>query len=251
MRKEHRHRLLLCLLVAVTPLACNPAKPAGGGNEAVVKGVASTPMEDTYIFVYKEDQDLYGPAFATAGPTAADGAFTLNLPPGRYLFVSRRRSEGDTGGPVRSGDYRSKPVGPVEVRAGEPLVLNLLVEKKVGETKTLPVKEAVEGRTGISGRIVDADGKPVAKVRVHVYSYVQMSERPKYVSNETGPDGRYVIHLPEGGTYYLAARNRFGGPPKLGDLYGRYEDGTIDPSGVVVKNDEMLRDVDIIVHKVW
>ncbi len=67
----------------------------------------------------------------------------------------------------------------------------------------------------------------------------------------TGPDGKYVVFLPEGGTYYLAGRNKFGGPPKLGDLYGRYEDGAVDPSGVVVRNGEMLKDVDITVHKVW
>ncbi len=220
--------------------------------QTTIEGTATTPLEDTYVFAYKEDQDVYGPAFATAGPTGPDGKFSMSLPPGRYLFISRKRTEGDVGGPVKSGDMRSKPVGPIEVKQGGSAIdLAFLVEKKVGETKTLPVKTDIETRTGLSGRILDAEGKPVAKARVHVYAYVQMSERPKYVSNETGPDGKYVVFLPEGGTFYLAARNKFGGPPKLGDLYGRYEDGTVDPSGVIIRNGEMLRDVDITVHKVW
>ncbi len=224
----------------------------GEATQATVRGTVTTPLENTYVFAYKEDQDLYGLAFATAGPTGPEGRFSMSLPPGRYLFVSRKRTENDTGGPVKSGDMRSKPVGPIEVKqGGAPIDLAFLAETKVGETKTLPVRSTNETKTGLSGRILDAEGKPVAKARVHVYAYVQMSERPKYVSNETGPDGRYVVFLPEGGTYYLAGRNKFGGPPKLGDLYGRYEDGAVDPSGVVVRNGEMLKDVDITVHKVW
>jgi hypothetical protein len=218
---------------------------------ARITGTASAPLEDTYVFAYREDEDLYGPAFASAGPTGADGRFAMDLPPGRYFFVSRKRSEGETGGPVKSGEMRSQPLGPYEVKRGGTLDLSLLVEKKTGESKTLPTQEQQVTRTGISGRILDSEGKPVAKARVHVYSYVQMSERPKFVSNETGPDGAYIIFLPEGGTYYLAARNKFGGPPKLGDLYGRYEDGTIDPSAAVVQTNRILTDIDITVHKVW
>jgi hypothetical protein len=78
-----------------------------------------------------------------------------------------------------------------------------------------------------------------------------MSERPKYVSEKTGPDGRYLIYLPAGGTYYLAARDKFGGPPKLGDLYGRYDQGTIEPSALVIRQGEILAEVDITVTKVW
>ena len=49
----------------------------------------------------------------------------------------------------------------------------------------------------------------------------------------------------------LAARNRFGGPPKIGELYGRYDDGTVEPSAVYIKDGQLLEDVDIRVHKIW
>lgn len=248
MSRKTGHRVLL-LFFLLSVLSCRPE--TGGDGTARIRGTAVTPIEETYIFVYKEDMDIYGPSFASAGPTGGDGGFELSLPPGRYIFVARKRSSGDAGGPVVSGDYRSNPVGPVEVEAGAVIDLSFLVEKKAGESKTLPTREDKAGKTGLSGRILDSEGNPVAKARVHVYTYVQMSERPKYVSNETGPDGRYIVFLPEGGTYYLAARNRFGGPPKLGDLYGRYDDGVIDPSGVVVHNGEILENIDITVHKVW
>ena len=78
-----------------------------------------------------------------------------------------------------------------------------------------------------------------------------MSERPKYVSEKTGPDGRYRVAVRRSGTYYLAARDRFGGPPQLGDLFGRFDEGTVDPSGVVVRRGEVTTGIDITVQQVW
>jgi len=126
----------------------------------------------------------------------------------------------------------------------------LLAYAKTGNPKE-PLGGDAEWTSALSGRVVDAEGRPVTGVRVHVYDHIQMSERPKYVSEKTGPDGRYAIFLPRGGTYYIAARDRFGGPPRIGDLYGRYDEGTIDPSGVVVRKGEISTGVDVTVHKVW
>jgi hypothetical protein len=121
---------------------------------------------------------------------------------------------------------------------------------KVGDDKQLAVEQELT-QTILSGHILDSEGRPVEGARVHVYDHVQMSERPKFVSEKTGPDGRYLIHLPEGGTYYLAARDKFGGPPKIGDLYGRYDQGTIEPSAVVLREGEQRKNVDIHVTRVW
>jgi hypothetical protein len=251
MRFYVRLTAALMILLILLP-ACWWGQEEEEGREMVhISARATAPLEGTYIYVYREDMDLYGPALTTAGPAGPDGRVDLDLKPGRYIFVARKRASGEDTGPVVSGDYRGDPLGPIEIKAGVPLDLRFFLEKKVGETKTLPFREEGEIRTGLTGRIADSEGKPVAGARVHVYTYVQMSERPKYVSNETGPDGVFVVLLPEGGTYYLAARDRFGGPPKLGDLYGRYDDGTIDPSAVVVQDGEVLEGVDITVHRVW
>jgi hypothetical protein len=150
---------------------------------------------------------------------------------------------------VRIGDYRSEPTT-IEVSADRTVVLDLTATVKVANEKAFPAMEA-EGRTGLAGRVLDADGNPVEGVRVNVYDHIQMSERPKYVSEKTGPDGRFLVKVRRGGTYYLAARDRFGGPPQLGDLYGRYDEGTIDPSGAIVRKGEITEDLEIVVHKVW
>lgn len=249
-------RFPLCLFVLAATLlagcsreASSPQPAASTGNgTGRLHGAVVIPLEGTYLYVYKKGMDLYGPAFTVSEATGPDGAFDLTLPEGEYIVVARKRGNGDTAGPVLAGDNKSdfmtitvKPdMTPVTVFA--PI--------KVGDQRRL-TKEVAATATGISGRVLDADGKPVEGTRVHVYDHVQMSERPKFVSEKTGPDGRYLVYLPQGGTFYIAARDKFGGPPKIGDLYGRYDQGTIEPSAVVVKEKEILQNVDITVTKVW
>lgn len=242
---------LLTLLLAVLTAGCSdnraPEAPTAGAMGRV-KGTVVAPLEGTYLYVYKKGMDLYGPAFAVSEATGADGAFDLQLPDGDYIVVARKRDNGETAGPVQAGDNKSDFIN-VTVRGGA-TELTVLAPTKVGDSRRL-TKEAAATRTGLAGRITDSDGKPVEGARVNVYDHVQMSERPKFVSEKTGPDGRYLLYLPAGGTYYLAARDKFGGPPKLGDLYGRYDQGTIEPSAVVVPEGEILQGIDISVTKVW
>jgi len=238
----------LVLVAALVVGACAQKQESG---QAAVKGRALTPLTEAYVSVYREGMDLKGPAYTTSQPTGPEGDFSLSLPPGKYFFVLRRRVAGETVGPVRTGDYHSEIVGPITVRGGDTITRDLVALRKIGETKDLPSTTPAPTNTGISGAITDGDGKPVKDARVHAYTYPQMSERPKYVSEATGADGRYVLFFPEGGTFYLAARNRFGGPPKIGELYGRYDDGTVEPSGIHVKDNQIIDHVDITIHKVW
>jgi hypothetical protein len=232
-------------------LAAVAASSCGRGGEATVTvaGQVTTPLAGAVVYVYGEGENLFGPSRVVSEATGADGRFSLSLPPGKYMVVVRKRQNGDSTGPVNAGDLRGDPVA-LTVKAGEPVRLDLAALMKDANEKSFPGPDKT-GKTGLSGVIRDEKGKPVANVRVHVYDHIQMSERPKYVSEKTGPDGRYAVFLARGGTYYLAARDRFGGPPAIGDLYGRYDEGTVDPSGVVVRQGEITAGVDMTVHKVW
>ncbi|MBI4651246.1 carboxypeptidase regulatory-like domain-containing protein, partial [Candidatus Desantisbacteria bacterium] len=204
-------------------------------QKLIISGKAVIPVEKIKIYIYKEGTDLHGPYYAVSEPTDPEGNFNIELPEGTYFFVARKRTSGDDSGPLVQGDIKSNFIGPIKIKNGEPINLNFNCFTKQGDEKTTGAP-LVNKTTGISGTIRDADGNTVAGVRIHVYTFIQMSERPKFVSAKTSPDGKYIIYLPEGGTYYLCARDRFGGPSKIGDLYGRYDQGTINPSAIVVRD---------------
>ena len=244
---------LVWLLSALLGLACSPG---GGGAPTpqakglvAVQGAVLMPVAGAYVQVYRPGDDLRGPPLTQLGPLGPEARFELSLSPGEYVLVARRRGGGEDTGPVRQGDIKADPVR-VVVEVGKPLSLNLLAYTKEGNLKeSFGVQE--NWVSGISGQVTDPEGAPAEGVRVHVYDHVQMSERPKFVSARTGPDGRYQLLLPRGGTYYLCARDQYGGPPKVGDLYGRYDQGTVEPSAVIVPEDAVLPGIDITVHTVW
>jgi hypothetical protein len=244
-------QLFLLFLVLPALAACSEpsATTTPDKNRLVqVQGQVVAPLEKATLAIYKQGMDLYGPVFAMSDETDREGRFQISLPEGDYVAVVRKRVNGQNVGPVVAGDNRSEFIQ-LKVRDGM-AALNLMAPIKVGDNRRLTVQDE-KTLTGFKGQITDADGKPVEGVRIQVYDHVQMSERPKFVSEKTGPDGRFQVLLPEGGTYYICARDNFGGPPKLGDLYGRYDQGTIEPSALVIRKDQIVEGVNIRVNKIW
>ena len=241
--------VFLVLFGAALLSGCATSGGAVSAASSSVQGVATVPMEGVYIFVYKKGDIPHGPPYTMSeAPTGPDGSFSISLPDGEYTIVARRHKNGLAGSPLSEGDLKSPPV-PVTVRGGRLTVGTVVLHEKTSSFRYF--KPDAKTKTAISGKILDSDGNPMKGFRVHVYTYAQMSERPKYVSSATEPDGSYIVFLPKGGTYYLAARDHFGGPPKIGDYYGRYDEGTIDPTAVIVKTGQTLGDINITVHKVW
>ncbi len=241
---------MLSLLI-VGLVGCGNNETAGvkqSSGKGHLQGQVTMPLEGVRLYVYQPGMDLYGPAYAISQATDREGTFVLELPDGDYVVVARKRAGGEESGPVVAGDNRSEFMQ-VTVKGGV-VDMQISAPVKIGNQRNF-TGDIDASKTGLAGQVLDSDGQPVLAARVHVYDHVQMSERPKFVSEKTGPDGRYLIYLPAGGTYYLAARDKFGGPPKLGDLYGRYDKGTIEPSAVVVKEGQLLKQVDITVTKVW
>ncbi len=251
MLKKSINLWLLVCIVSIALYGCgSDEKTAVDGSSGTghLQGQITLPLEGAKLYIYKPGMDLYGPAFAVSPATGIDGRFDLELPDGAYVAVVRKRVSGVENGPVLAGDNRSEFLQ-VAVHDGV-VELDISAPVKIGDQRQF-TGDAEVTKTGLAGHVFDSDGQPVEGARVHVYDHVQMSERPKFVSEKTGPDGRFKVYLPAGGTYYLAARDKFGGPPKLGDLYGRYDKGTIEPSAVVVEEGQILKAVDIAVTKVW
>jgi hypothetical protein len=183
-----------------------------------------------------------------AAPTDQQGYFEAPLSSGTYYLVVRVRQSGQMAGPLQAGDlFGYLPANPLTIKEGEIARVHIpLIE----------VPEKVDrhaanlfGNTLVSGRILDTQGAPVAGVQVLLYDDPVMLNRPLYVSQKTGADGRYQLSFPAGGRYFLAARNELGGTPAPGELYGRYQ-GSPDHS-FEIETGKVLGDIEIVVEEVY
>ncbi len=176
------------------------------------------------------------------------GKFLVELPPGKYYLVMRKRANQDGAGPPVEGD----PQYYARLKNGDPKTFTVKVGKKtnIGTiTEAVPFRreKAVvkNGMTGIEGTVMDEQGKPVAGVRVFVYESAGMLGMPRYASDQTGGDGRYFLNLTAGGTYFLKIRTHYGGgKPAEGEFMGSYGKSG-EPDSVVVETGKIIKGVDI------
>jgi hypothetical protein len=91
------------------------------------------------------------------------------------------------------------------------------------------LEEDVVAFQGVRGKVVNQVGEPQAKLYVFAYRQADMTGTPDFFSAPTNADGVFELALPDGGPYYLLAREAFGGPADGQELYGKeLEPITID-----------------------
>lgn len=228
--------------------------PYDGNDAGGLAGVVTLdgkPLDGVYVTLYVDTaEDLRGSTYASSPPTGASGFFRFDyLPEVEYYVVARKRSKGGAAGPLSDGDYFGFfPANPVHIKAGKLASIEIPVVSKAGE---IGQEDSLFRSTGtnVTGYVRDTEGKPVQGVYVFAYlEKVMAHKRPEFISKEVDKDGRYVLNLPEGGTYYLGARSQYGDTPALGEWYGRWE-GTGDHS-VVLKTGQVLKEIDITVERI-
>ena len=223
--------------------------PAGLSGVAGVVLAGGAPVADAQVSAYlKADGAFRDLGFAASGPTAADGGFQLDLPPGAYYLVARKRAAGGVAGPLRKGDaFGYYAANPVTVAPGR--FARVAIPVTVLRLRNAPAWSGDYAAAAfVEGRILGRDGRPRRGVYAALYDNPELLNRPVFLSDVTGVDGRYRLPVPAPGTYYLGARNTYGGSPAPGDLYGRYE-GSPDHS-LTVRDGSRLTGVDIVVDEV-
>lgn len=231
------------------------ATPAPDVTASISSGVAGKVLHDgkgvanALVFVYPDlSAQFKGFGLGMSAPTDAEGRFELPLPAGSYYLVARVRHGGSTAGPLRAGDlFGYLPGNPVTV--GEGAVVKVAVPVIAVPEKISRQAATMFGHTRISGMIVDRSGAPLAGVQALLYADDAMLNRPLYVSQPSGADGRFQLSFPTGGNFYLAARSSLGGTPAPGEFYGRYQGET----GPVLKIEtgQSLEGLRIVAEEVW
>lgn len=219
-----------------------PVAPQAGKRSGL-KGKVSfqgDPLEKSYLYVYKDAaKGFKGPAYFIQ--PVADGNFRLRLPPGDYFLLARKRAKGGQFGPIEIGDYFNYYYGnPVRIKPGETQFIDL---ETVSRLSMLEAGEALPFQ-GVTGRVLEPSGQPAAGLHVFAYRDAGMTGTPDSFSPATSGDGRFKLSLPETGTWYLLARENFGGPAATGERYGRYQ---ADPAHAVRLTDEM-QPLEIVIH---
>lgn len=212
------------------------------------------PIADAYIYVYSEaDSGLMGPSYGESVRSDKDGRFQLDLPAGRFYLAARKRTDGTRMGEPDAGDLNGLfPANPVEVTTGSYLPLGDFPLQKIDATerqKRLDSGKFDLTETRFEGRVVNRDGRLIEGIYVFAYLDSRMVGKPTHISAPTGADGRYVLNLGDGGTYYLGARSTFGGPLEPGEWVGTY-DAQADHS-IKAERGKSVTLADIIVREVW
>jgi hypothetical protein len=235
-------RIVVPSLVCLFAISCAGTETVQPPGEAAVFGrqgikgellYQGKPLKDAYVYAYRSySTNLLGPADFASVPSASDGTYTIELVEGAYYIVARKRATGDNTGPIVAGDlYTVHSSNPVAVAGGEYAVVDLELVK-MRDPMFFQSMSREETSTGIKGIIVDSEGKPVPWVFAMAYTSSDMKRVPEYTSIMTDADGKFAIFLPQGGTYWLAARKNIRERPVVGEPYGLYK-GSPDASVVV------------------
>ena len=197
------------------------------------------PLKKAYLYVYRDpSKNFKGPGYFIQ--PVARGDFRLNLPPGDYYLLARKRVQGGQFGPIAIGDYFNYYFGnPVHIESGQAHEIKIETV-----TRLSMLEEDVVDLQGISGQVVDAAGKPRAGLYVFAYRQAEMTGNPDFFSTPTGADGRFEIPLPDRGPYYLLARQAFGGPAGGDELYGKLQMSDGGPRAISV----MAEQGEVVIH---
>jgi hypothetical protein len=208
-------------------------------------------VEGVQVKLFLDEESAFrGAGFAAAPPTNAQGAFSFEyLPESAYFVVARKRGAGAGPGPLAEGDLFGYYVdNPVQVRAGSAVEIALEMVSKGRDVGNADGRPRPSG-TRISGKVTDATGAVVRGVYAFAYEEKVMAhKKPAFISQAVDEQGRYVINLSRGGTFYVGARSAYGDSPGMGEWYGRY-DGTPD-HGVTVETGAHAEGIDIRVERV-
>jgi len=209
--------VVFCLLFSGCGIS-SVSLPSSTGIAGRVHAQTGGSIENTVVYAYRNaDSGLRGPA-DFAAPVDEQGDYFLDLVEGRYFLVARRRSApGQKEGPPRPGDVWARhPQNPLEVREGRITKADFQLPRSAHRE---PVAALVRSDTALRGRLIDDNGRPLEGVVVLAYRSEEARGRPDHLSQATGPDGRFVLYLPQGGRYCLLVRDQGRGRPGTADLY--------------------------------
>lgn len=245
-------KLFTVMLAAMTVLSASISFGAESHKNGTLAGSFlikdGQPMSGALFYVYNlasgpaPSPDKYWRVPDHAKPLEEDGSFSIELPDGVYCVGAVQRLQGILRvGPPEDGDFfllslddRGLPKK-YQVKKGERLDVGTIRGARQIKTPFL-----VAGTTVIEGNIQDEEGKQVEGAMAFAFLTPTIIGKPLFVSERSSKAGKFVLHVPEGGTYYIKVRDEFGGgPPQVGNVLDGIKEEPLVP--VSVKTGETAR----------
>jgi hypothetical protein len=252
-------KLIGLVLLAALTLGASPAFPAEHAVTGTMTGRFTLnngePLSDGKVYFFRvgsgppPSQSSYWRTPDEIAPMDREGTFTAGLPEGSYYIAATKKQTRDLIGPPVEGDYvypYSRKELTVDrqvytVKRGETTDIGTIADAVPFRKKAVAARE---GTTAIAGTITDSAGKPVSGAIAFAYPTPVVTGKPQYVSERTGSDGKYLLRVGEGGTYYIKIRTTLtGGQPETGEILGTY--GKDGPHPVTAVTGEITTGIDI------
>ena len=173
-------------------------------------------IEGVTIRAYKSiDALVAGEVVAASQPTATDGTYSLELPPGRYVMTARDYN--DAPQPGKHFCYYSG--SPIQVTEGRRTHVGFNLVR-------IPETVAAESgkRSGVKGKI-SFQGEPLEKSYLYVYKDAKKDFKGPAYFIQPVAKGDFRLRLPPG-EYFLLARKRVKGgqygPIEIGDYFNYF-----------------------------
>lgn len=247
---------LLCLLLLLPTLVLSWGEEENVGTitgRLMLKN--GEPMSGAVIFLFNA---ATGPAPSLGkywrvpdivAETDENGNFSVTVAAGKYYLSSTmRKSEAGLLGPPNTGDYiypsfeqsiRSRQVA-YRIKKWETTNIGTIKGGVLFDREKHMYRGTV---TAIEGRISHTDGKPAEHAIIFAFDNAEMNGNPRYASDPSGKDGKYILRVGKPGIYYLRVRGVYGGgQPTTGSLMGGGA-----PGGVRALADKTVKGVDITV----
>jgi len=202
---------LLAATVGVALFSGNAFAAETSPLRGKVLDVEGRPVEGAKLFIY-DSSNTRRPADFISPLSNMDGRVQIVLPPGKYWAVARVKSDGKYG-PLMPGDKHSGEPIEFEMEMGRETEASFTVAdiREIGQKKRTNSADSVSLR----GRVIDAQGKPVANAYVFAHSTKDVEYVPDYLSAWTDETGTYSLYIPSTGTYFVGSSKQFPLPSKI------------------------------------
>ncbi len=204
----------ISILATMAVLCCSEAFAENATIKTSIKDINGKPVAGVKVFLY-ESTNVRKPADFISVQSDGNGRTIISAPKAKYWAVARLK-KGALYGPLMPGDKHSGEPVEIDCSGSSDTEIEFVVADilEVGQKKRTSNSDTVKLR----GRILDKDGKPVAKAYAFAHSTKKIEFTPEYLSAWTDDNGNYNLYLPTGRRFFVGSSRQFP-PPSTSDLH--------------------------------